>query len=45
MIADEATTSSMLNGKRFRSMGWDIEDDYAVCRSALDRLNSKKVAL
>jgi hypothetical protein len=44
-MAEEATNSSMLYGKRSRSMGWDIEDDYAVCRSALDGLSAKKVAL
>jgi hypothetical protein len=45
MISNGATTSSKPNRRRFRGMGEDIEDDYAVCRRALERSSLKKVAL
>jgi hypothetical protein len=45
MIPNGANTLSRPNGGRFRGMGEDIEDDYPVCRQALERSSSKMVAL
>jgi hypothetical protein len=44
MVSIGATTSSKPNGRRSRGMGENIEDDYPVCRQALERSNSKKAA-